>query len=324
MENTSVTTSLPKVNAEMGSQRPREEKLSLLETVSRFGAFSIAVTYAAGFLIIASHGSRFGIVEFSPFRPRIFAAGALFALLVAVPVLAVSRVFHFFDLRNPSAVSITVRHENLRFFRLSLAFDFYFACFGLCFFSLVLFPPGFIEPKPWGFTLVLMVIALFASTMIVQQKHFDLRPLSSTLLSFLSASALALVAFSFWGRTHFWLSVWYYFVGIATVYLHGVFEDRQRQKELEWEKAILYFVGMVLAFATGIYSRINPSLGGGSPIPAVVHLTAIAPVSSSKSVSVLVVSENEFGYFVLKPGQETPTYFLRRDLVSAIEFGKKK
>jgi len=319
-----ASPSLPKVAAQSESEPPRRGNVSPLETASRLAAVFIAVIYAAGFLIITLHDSQFGIVEFSPFRPRIFSAGALFALLLAVPVLAVSRAFHFFGLRNPAAVSIQVRPENVKYFRLSVGFDFYSVCFALCFPSLVLFPPGYIEIKPWGFTLLLAVIALFALVMVAQRERFDSHPFSSTTLSFLSATALVVVAFLFWSRAYFWLSIWYYFVGIAAVYLHGVFESPERRKGLEWEKAILYCVTVALAFASGIYGRINPSFGGGRPMPAVLHLVTEAPISSSRSVRVLLVDENDYGYYVLKPGDQSTAYFLRRDLVSSIEFEKSK
>jgi len=323
MDNTGASPSLPKVAAESEPEPPRRGNVSLLETASRLGAVSIAVIYAAGFLIITLHDSQFGIVEFSPFRPRIFSAGALFALLLAVPVLAVSRAFHFFGLRNPTAVSIRVRPENVKYLRLSIGFDFYFICFGLCFPSLVLFPPGFTEIKPWGFPLLLTVAALFASAMVAQRERFDPHPFSSTILSFLSATALVVVAFLFWGRSYFWLSIWYYFVAIAAVYLHGVFESPEQRKGLEWEKAILFCLTVLLAFASGIYGRMNPSFGGGSPMPAVLHLVTEAPISSSRSVRVLLVDENDYGYYVLRPDQQSTAYFLRRDLVSSIEFARR-
>jgi hypothetical protein len=134
---------------------------------------------------------------------------------------------------------------------------------------------------------------------------------------------LVVVAFLFWSRSYFWLSIWYYFVAIATVYLHGVFESPEKRKGLEREKAILYCVTVILAFATGIYGRISPSFGGGSPLPAVLHLATEAPISSSRSVRVLLVDENDYGYYVLKPGDQSTAYFLRRDLVSSIEFEKR-
>jgi hypothetical protein len=323
MDNMGASPSLPKVAAESESEPPRRGNVSLLETASRLGALSIAVIYAAGFLIITLHDSQFGIVEFSPFRPRIFSAGALFALLLAVPVLAVSRAFHFFGLRSATAASIRVRPENVKYLRLSVAIEFYFVCFGLWFPSLVLFPPGYIEIKPWGLTLLLVVAAFIALAMVAQQQRFDSHPLSSTILSFLCATALVVVAFLFWSRSYFWLSIWYYFVAIATVYLHGVFESPEKRKGLEREKAILYCVTVILAFATGIYGRISPSFGGGSPLPAVLHLATEAPISSSRSVRVLLVDENDYGYYVLKPGDQSTAYFLRRDLVSSIEFEKR-
>jgi len=306
------------------NEAPRRGNLSILETASRLTAVSIAVIYAAGFLVVTLHDSQFGIVPFSPFRPRIFSAGALFGLLLAVPVLSVSRGFEFLGLRNRAALSIRVRPENVKYLRLSAEFELYLVCFALCFPSLVLFPPGYLEIKPWGFTLVIAVVALDAFVYAAQQKRFDWHPLTVTIMSFLSAAALVVVTYLFWSRSYFWLSIWYYSVAIVTVYLQGVFEKPERIKSFQWEKAVLSCLAVVLAFATGIYGRISPSFGGGSPMPAVLHLVTAAPISSSTSVSVLVVDENDYGYYVLRPGEDGKAYFLRRDSVSSIEFERNK
>ncbi len=62
--------------------------------------------------------------------------------------------------------------------------------------------------------------------------------------------------------------------------------------------------------------------GGGDPAPVVLHLSSKSPLSESLTLSVLLVDETEEGYYVLtKPG-ERRAYFLRRDLVSVVEFGR--
>jgi hypothetical protein len=286
--------------------------------------------YVAGYLIVTLHHSQFGIVEFSPIRPRIFSAGALFLLLLAVPFLAVSRVFHFFGLQDPkAAVSRTlfrVAPENARYLRLSIAFDFYFVCYGLSIPSLFLFPSGYLEflelgPWGWGFFLAAAILSVLAN--LAQRKRFDLRPLSSTVLSLLCAVALVLQAFLYCGRSFFWLSAWYYFVGVATVLVHDIFGTADKVKIFEWERIIPSALAAVLAFATGIYGRVSPSFGGGGPTPAVFQLTAETPISSSRSVQVLLIDENDYGYYVERKGGSKTAYFLRRDLVSSISFTKE-
>ncbi|MGA2607944.1 MAG: hypothetical protein ABSH01_10880 [Terriglobia bacterium] len=318
-----VSSPPPKVAARSEPEPPRRGNVSLLESASRLGAFFIAAVYAGGYLIIALHGSHFGIVEFSPFRPRIFSAGALLALLLVVPLVAASRAFHLFGLRNPALVSVPVKPENVKYLQLSCKFDFYNICFGLCALSAILFPPDYLQTRPWGLTFFFAVLAFAVVSVVAQKKRFDPHPLSSTVLSALSATAVAVVAFQFFGRSFFWLSIWYYFVGIAALYLHGVFESPDKRTGLEWEKAIFFLLSALVAFATVIYGRIAPSFGGGSPIPAVLHLATDVPISSSRSMSVLMVDENDYGYYVLKPGQESTAYFLRRDQVSSIEFGNR-
>jgi hypothetical protein len=299
------------------------DNLSTLESASRLGAFFIAAVYAAGYLVIAFHDSRFGIVEFSPFRPRIFSAGALLTLLILIPLIAVSRQFHLFGLRNPALHVVPVKPENAKHLQFSCKFDFYSICVALSVPSAILFRPGYLDVKPWGLTLGFTLLVFLSLSIIVQQKRFDSRPLSATVLSLISAASIAVVVFQFWSRSFFWLSVWYYFVGIAALYLHGVFESTEKSIKWEWERAILFGLSVLVAFATVIYGRITPSFGGGRPIVAVLHLTSDVPMSTSRSLNVLMVDENEYGYYVLKPSQENKAYFIRRDLVSSIEFGNR-
>jgi hypothetical protein len=323
MDSTDDSSIPSKAVADDRPQTHRPGTLSAIESVSRLAAVSIAVIYAAGFLIVTTHCSQFGIVEFSPFRPRIFSAGALFALLLAVPLLAVSRAFRFYGLGSDTAPSIRLKPENVQYLRVSVAAQFYFICFSLCFPSLVLFPPGYFEIKPWGFTLTLLAYVLLAVASVAERERFDSHPLRWTVLSFLCTIGLLVVGFQFWGRSYFWLSVWYFFVATSALYLHDVSDNPAKIKGLAWEKGILYSLTVVLAFATGIYARISPSFGGGSPTPAVLHLATDLPISSSRSVRVLLVDENDFGYYVLKPGQQSTAYFLRRDSVSSIEFERR-
>ncbi len=289
-------------------------------SISRLSAGLAAAGYVAGFVIVALHDQKFGIMELNPFRSRVVSAGVLFGLLVAIPVLAVSRTFQLFGLRNKSAVSFLVAADKVKYAKLAVYADFYFVCFVLSFLSGVFFPPSFLDVRPWGYLLALATVAVVAAVWVVRDKAFDSQAVGFVVLSFAAAGGLAVVGYFYWSHTMLLLSFWYYLVSMVAVYGRGLFNENQKWRTVAWDKYVLYGIGIVAIFAVGIYGRIKPSFGGGRPIPVVLQFPSGDPISGSKTARLLLVDENDYGYYVLMPDRIGVAYFVRRDLVSTIEF----
>src|SRR5271169_590491 len=82
---------LPKEDAQLENALAREAT-SVLEQLSKFAALMFACIYAFGFMIVSLSDAQYGVLQFNLLKPRIFAAGALFILLVAIPSFAIRRV----------------------------------------------------------------------------------------------------------------------------------------------------------------------------------------------------------------------------------------
>jgi hypothetical protein len=76
---------------------------SSFSSISRVSGLFIGFLYFAGFLTFTLYLARFGVSEFNLLRPHIFWAGALFALLCAVPIYSVLNLFGHVGPSRPKA-----------------------------------------------------------------------------------------------------------------------------------------------------------------------------------------------------------------------------
>jgi hypothetical protein len=142
---------------------------------------------------------------------------------------------------------------------------------------------------------------------------------------FISIS-LTITGLMFWVLLHnadksfFWLTNWYYIAGVATVYVYRAWRDEDERGTVAWEYVPFWLLALVSLYSSKIYAAVRPEVGGGAPSPIVLYLSATTPLSNSGSAEVLLIDETDKGYYVLTNSDDKTSYFIRRDLVTAIKF----
>jgi len=297
----------------------KERAASLIEMASKSVGVVLAVAYVAGFLIVALHHARFGIAEFSPLKPKVFAAGVLFLLLSLVPSVGAWRWSrHLLASSEESPESRRI----LKWRKVENAISFFLFAQVLALPWLFLFSPGMsikVITKPlWWFA---GWAALYLALIFVHRRFFHRVPILLTLLSFIGAVGFFAISYILGSRESFWLSLWFYLVGVATIAVLHQKADSTKLAAVEWERwipAVLLFPLSI--FAAEIYGTIKSEYGGAAPRPVKIYLGKSNPISISPSDSVLLVEETEHGYYVKRTAEEKKLYFLKRDTVEAIQF----
>jgi len=313
----------------------KRQRVSQLESAARFSALLAGAVYATGFMVVTIHHSQFGIVEFGFLRPRIFVAGTLFLILTLLPILALSRLFGLFGLRTSTEegglIGLRTRTDELvpasrehhAALRIALGCEFYFVCVVLAWICGSLFFTHTENLRPQGLNLFCVwFMVRFVSTAF-QGKLFNKYPGRCMLLSFVLALALFALAFRYGDSSLFALSLWFYFVGILTLFYYHVLQT-PKAREHQWERAALFFLLLSSFFAFNIYGKVKPYFGGGDANVVVLHFSAKVPEFSGDTAHVLLLEETESGYFVLQQETNGHAFFIRRDLVSEIEFINNK
>jgi hypothetical protein len=79
---------------------PEKQPQFTIDLVARSTAPILLLIYGIGFVILGFHDAKYGVVQFSPFRARIFLVGFVFAAFVALAVAAQHYGFHNFGLTS--------------------------------------------------------------------------------------------------------------------------------------------------------------------------------------------------------------------------------
>jgi hypothetical protein len=90
-------------------------------------------------------------------------------------------------------------------------------------------------------------------------------------------------------------------------------------RKTEWERIVFFAIPAIfIMYATKVYPNISHHLGGGAPVPIVLHLTKKVPALDSENAPVFLLDETEQGYYVL--GSSDKALFVARSLVEEVEF----
>jgi len=289
-----------------------------VEVAARTGAIIVGASYAIGFVIVTLHHSQFGVAEFSLLRARVFSAGALFLFLTIMPAVAAARIYSLFGLSGPDQSKDDLCHVFPKLRNLALGFGFYMVSLGLAGFCTFLFP-RVENPKPCGVKFLLVTIAFSLCAFHPLRKYFDKVPLQCTVLSFLQPTLWFVVALLYFDRSLLNLSIWFYIVGILTALWFAALRRPEGWRREAIEYSLVGALALLLFFSTRLYGQIRPAYGGGNPVAVVLHLSGDTPLKK-RSVSARLVEETDFGYYVLLTSGEGNAYFLRRDMVSAVQF----
>jgi uncharacterized membrane protein YfcA len=167
--------------------------------------------------------------------------------------------------------------------------------------------------------LFILASALFAVPAVLGIKHFNKHPLVFVLMSLIGDVLLFIVLFKYAGRAFFWIVAWFVMVAFVTLLVSHTLKDRENLKHTRWERVFLSFVPLIFGvYAFKVYPQIRHEVGGGVPVPIVLHLTKKVPPFDSEIVPVSLIDETEQGYYVLRGSDKA--VFVARSLVEAVEF----
>jgi hypothetical protein len=71
-------------------------------------------------------------------------------------------------------------------------------------------------------------------------------------------------------------------------------------------------------YALKIFPNIRHEIGGGAPVPIVLHLSKKLPVFESLDAQVMLIDETDQGYYILYGS--TKAVFVARGMVEEVEF----
>ena len=293
---------------------------SFLQTFSHLLVVGAGVVYLFGFIVVSIFDATYGIADFNLFRTKVIAVGSLFAFLVVVPMVMTFRMFSIFGLTAERAdiSAVTVTPKTRPFMIADVALSIPFACFGLSFPLLFLFTP-FPDWKGAVFGLVILTGAVVAALGVSTKKWFNSHPFLFVLLSALNTAGFFLILFKYADRSMFWFVVWLSLVCVFTLQVSLRMLKPEVSRKTEWERLFLTILPVVFfLYSTKVYPKIKHQLGGGAPVPVVLHLTKKLPVFDSENISVSLIDETEQGYYLVRDSDKA--MFIARGLVEEVEY----
>jgi len=298
-----------------------ESTKSRLQLLPQLTAVAAAVLYVVGFLTLSLHHGSFGISQYSLLRPKILAAGILFAVFMGLPVLEAARAFEFwgFGKAAKATPASTIDSHRLRLLQL---LSFLTASVGI---SAVMRPflKDFHFAKASLWLLASVVAALLAS--VFGKTIGKRRPTLSVLVSIL-AIGLFIGAVSSSMRddsTLTFLVLWFMWSGMIARHVNSVIENPKKLRTINWHLWITNSVATVTFFALLLYPRIDASYGGGAPIPLAIGLVD-KNVLQTNSARVWLIDETDLGYYVVRSKDSKKAIFIPRSLVTSAVFGEDK
>jgi hypothetical protein len=296
-----------------------------VEPATHLGALLVAATYVAGFLVVTLRNSTYGIAEFSFLRAKIFAAGVSFLIMTVVPAMVMLRMISVIgghergtEEKGPAA---SLRHK---LFILCLNLSSLYAAGFTFALGLSLLLGDLKVPTGPGTPLLLVWFLFNLIVAVAVALKLERQPIPSLALCILMGVALALIASQSFDLTFILRTVWFFVVGILSLYFSSVLRNPRWRTSMEWEKQIIPLIFLVLFYAKAIYGNISPTLGGGRPTRAVLFSASRTSVLKSDNERVLLLEETDAGYYFEKQEGDTSVYFIRRDAVSGIKFEAHK
>jgi len=291
-----------------------------LQALSHVLAVGAALVYFFGYVIVSVFDATYGIADFSLFRTKVIAVGALFVFLVALGMLLTFRMFSMFGLTTPHAelTAVPVTDDNRMLLVADVAVSLPLPCFGLMWLLTFLFDEP-LELSNRGFSWFLLIAGLTVFYGILSKKLFNAHPYIFIFLSSLNTAAFSLILFRYFNRASFWFVFWLSAICLSTLVIALKLREPGAVRKVEWERIVLAIFPVVFfLYATKVYPKIKHHFGGGAPIPIVLHLTKKVPPFESETAPVSLIDETESGYYVSRGSDKA--VFVSRPLVEAVEF----
>ncbi|MFY9561117.1 MAG: hypothetical protein WAQ52_12860 [Terriglobales bacterium] len=282
----------------------------------KHAAVIFAIIYGTGFLVLSIHHSRFGLETIESFKPKVFSAGLLFAVLAGVPCIAMARTLALFGLRMPSVV--VVEGEGAKYVWLIWVLDFWWVAVGLRMGSSILFTPFELFPRYPGWLFYIVYCAVVAATS-VWFTDLNRWPLRTNVIDLVFFASAVVIIFRYNSRDFFLQVIWFYVVGLVFLWLRFL-KHKAKTQTYDWERQGFALLGLVTIFAVLVYGHIYSAYGGGAPIRIDVTFTRPTSFSVNKTESGFLVDEDSHGYYVVHQETDAETHFIPRDAVGEIVF----
>lgn len=292
---------------------------SYLEPLARVTTSLLVLMYGLGFIILSAHEARYGIMQFSPLRARIFFVGFTFLGFVALPAAALHYKWAYYGPLTPVVENNDPAVQTLK--ELFLGCGFVYTAFLIAVgFSIILMvtPPqlNVSTSHQWDFV---AYIASYTGLLIIYAviaKKFATHPKAMTVAA--AVTTLTFLASLTYSSVQ---------IGTATIglFMAGVvvrayrFDVGRVESFLDfrnWTAAII-LVGFYVGW---MFQLVRPAYGGGAPVPATIFLEKPTAWFDSTTVSVSLIDETDQGYYVLLPGKDKALFIPRND-VSSFYYG---
>jgi len=304
------------------SSAARTSFRELLDSISKAAVVGILTLYVFGFLIVSIHNAEYGFSDVNPIKPRIMAAGTLFALFCIYPI-AVARTFFLHSLQlNPVQ----------RFSRGILAsLNFLSACIvSSVVLSKLYDDRSTVVANPtsgWAtlvsIVAVLAVLVAWGWLMSVGWTYYEKHPFRIAIGALAMVMLFVSYLFVHSDKTIlFAVALWFFAVGVASeIVRHNLTHSRQQQRFTAFDLLVPSVV-LLTFFALKVYPRVKPSWGGGSSTSVVVYFSEASRILPSQNLECDLLDESDNGIYIVKRGQ-TKALFIPRAALSAIYFADK-
>lgn len=310
---------------QVGNQTPTPAPLpsaSLVDQLSKAVALILAATYGFGFLVVSLNEAEYGIYQFNVLKPRIFAAGALFALMLAIPTLAIRRVVRRSLIPQGAGQAClkwsvdTNRYFNMCIILASISYGYLWGWPEL---DLPSLSKKLSTPQSYALE---GCVSLSALITVWFRRHHKTEPERCKWLPLADFGLenvivlYALSGFVGFGR----LVYWFFVVGMYAGWLDDRLRESQKRDRLYAEILLIFVLILVTYYARFMYPNLNPPVAGRR-LPAVtLYLTQKASPFDQLQQNLYLVDENDSGfYFVQNPAQRQAV-FVPRSSVASLQF----
>jgi len=230
---------------------------SRLELAAKFGALFLGLVYALGFLIVPIHHAQFSIPQFDPLKTKIFSTGLVFLLMVGAPAMFVFRTLGLVGLKAQTGFGISCDPKNQDSLRVALVVGSFFPAYGLGrYLAGTLFGTSY-DFKRWGFTGFLVCAGTFILSSVFMKKRFDKWPGTFVLLAALQTIGTFIFGLKFDDRRMFGAGLWFFGIGLLSLYVLHVIKKRDEWRSIEWERQIPIIATVLLLYSSLIYRNIS-------------------------------------------------------------------
>jgi hypothetical protein len=300
---------------------PRSE--FTIDLITRTAATALLFIYGIGFVILGFHDAKYGVIQFSPFRARIFLVGFVFASFVSLAAAAYHYSFAYFGPLELIVKDIDPLRRGYRETVLISGFVFTATLIasylgGFIFYNspemTKMYEPlwqGIASVAIYGIGLLLFFVAA---------KIYMKRPGLATVLSLFAAiTVLASRFFQPHQKPSFYLTLLLFVVGFHTALIKQ--ERNHMRYMLDFRNWFFVFI-LLWLYINGVFNAVPQRWGGGQPTPVQIFQNNPASWSPSNPMDVLMLDESDQGFYVLL-SPNGKAFFVPRSNVSSILFGSK-